>query len=88
MEDNINEYYNIPEGVNDQMTEEQFFFELFDSMSEDVISDEYYNKNSELLSVISGTLFDINQRSGGMPPAMARRVLEGIFSNILKIGLR
>ena len=76
------------EEIDNSMTEQEYFFEVFDTISDSVISDEYFDKNAELLSVALGMLYDIDQRTGGMSPEMARRVLEGIFSSILKIGIR
>ena len=64
------------------------FLDIFDSVSESVITDEYYDKNEELFGVITEVLFDINERSGKIPPELARKVIEGIFSSIQKIGIR
>tara|TARA_R110000772_G_scaffold59348_7_gene134394 strand:- start:1342 stop:1617 length:276 start_codon:yes stop_codon:yes gene_type:complete len=73
---------------NIQLRENKYFLDIFNTISETVITDEYYDKNEELFGVITEIFFDINERTGSMPPAMARRILEGIFSNILKHGLR
>jgi len=73
---------------SEELREGRYFIDVFDTLSETVITDEYYDKNEELFVVISEMFFDINERTGKMPPEMARRVLEGIFSNILKYGLR
>jgi hypothetical protein len=68
--------------------EEFYFFEVFDRIPQSIISDEYYDKNSQLLVNISNSLFDINERTGNMPPELAVKVIEGVFSSILKTGIR
>lgn len=73
---------------NIQLRENKYFLDIFNTISETVITDEYYDKNEELFGVITEMFFDINERTDNIPPAMARRILEGIFSNILKYGLR
>ena len=89
MVEEIDEFNTDNESQSDeQLREGRYFLDIFDTISESVISDEYYDKNAELLAVISEMFFDIEERTGRMPPEMARRVLEGIFSNILKYGLR
>jgi hypothetical protein len=70
-------------------TEEEYFYKIFNTISESVISDEYFDKNDRLLSSISSSLYDINQMTGGtIPPEIGRRIIEEVFSNILKHGLR
>lgn len=70
-------------------TEEEYFYKIFNTISESVISDEYFDKNDRLLSSISSSLYDINQITGGsIPPETGRRIIEEVFSNILKYGIR
>lgn len=70
-------------------TEEEYFYEVFNTISDSVISDEYFDRNSRLLSGISSSLFDINSiMNGAIPPSLARRIIEEVFSNINKYGLR
>lgn len=70
-------------------TEEEYFYKIFNTISESVISDEYFDKNDRLLSSISSSLYDINQMTrGSIPPELGRRIIEEVFSNILKHGIR
>ena len=71
-----------------EFSEELYFIEVFDQMPYEVISDEYYDKNAELFSTVSNIFYDINQRSGKLPPKLARKIIEEVFSSIQKIGLR
>jgi hypothetical protein len=84
------EGYDVTDDSTDdiQLKRNKYFIDIFNTLSEDVISDEYYDKNEELLGSTVDMLFDINERTGNIPPVTARRVLEGVFSNILKYGLR
>lgn len=74
--------------LDTQMREHRYFIDIFDTISESVVTDEYYDKNQELFAVITDVLFDINERSGKIPPELARKVIEGVFSSIQKIGIR
>jgi len=70
-------------------TEEEYFYEVFNTISDSIISDEYFDRNSRLLSGISNSLFDINSiTNGAIPPSLGRRIIEEVFSNINKHGLR
>ncbi len=70
-------------------TEEEYFYEVFNTISDSVISDEYFDRNARLISAISSSLFDINSiTDGAIPPSLARRIIEEVFSNINKHGLR
>lgn len=70
-------------------TEEEYFYEVFNTISDSIISDEYFDRNSRLLSGISSSLFDINSiTNGAIPPSLGRRIIEEVFSNINKHGLR
>lgn len=71
-----------------EMTEELYFIEVFDQMPYEVISDEYYDKNAELLSTISNIFYNINEKSNKLSPKLARKIIEEVFSSIQKIGLR
>jgi hypothetical protein len=70
-------------------TEEEYFYKIFNTISESVITDEYFDKNALLLSSISSSLFDINSiTDGALPPDLGRRIIEEVFSNIFKHGIR
>ena len=71
-----------------ELSDEQYFFEVFNTISEDVISDEYFDKNKRLLIDISNNLHDMHERTGTIPPQRARRIIEGIFSSIKINGIR
>jgi hypothetical protein len=70
-------------------TEEEYFYKIFNTISESIITDEYFDKNDKLLSSISSSLYDINIiTEGKMPPELGRRVIEEVFSNVFKHGIR
>lgn len=80
--------YSCEEEDDFNLSEEEFFFEIFNTISDEVISDEYFDKNKQLLIDISNGLFDTNSRNGDMPSELARRVIEGFFSAIKRNGIR
>jgi hypothetical protein len=70
-------------------TEEEYFYKIFNTISESIITDEYFDKNSLLLSSISSSFYDINSvTNGSLPPDLGRRVLEEVFANIFRHGVR
>jgi hypothetical protein len=70
------------------MTDTEYAYEVFNAVSEDIISDEYFDRNKGLLFAISNELFELNVKSGKIPPERATRIIEGVFSSINKHGLR
>lgn len=68
--------------------EEYYFHEIFNMISIDIVSDEYFDRNYEMLRGLSNELFYINQRSKNMPPKLARRVIESFLSNIFRFGIK
>lgn len=70
-------------------TEEEYFYKIFNTISESIITDEYFDKNALLLSSISSSLYDINSvTNGSLPPDLGRRIIEEVFSNIFRHGIR
>lgn len=68
--------------------EEYFFAELFNEIPVEIISDEYFDRNNLLLSEISDQLYDLHKRTGKLPPELARRIIEVVFSSIRRYGIR
>lgn len=73
---------------NVEMTDEEFFYEVFNTVSDEVISDEYFDRNKALIIDISNSLHEIYSRTGKIPPNMARRIIEEFFSAIRRNGIR
>lgn len=70
------------------LTEEEYFQDMFCSLSADVMSDEDFDTNKELFADISDGFCDYNNlSSGNLPPQRARKVLEIIISGIRKNGV-
>jgi hypothetical protein len=69
-------------------TEEDFFYKIFNWMPENVISDEYYEKNATLFQDISSAMYDYNQVSSKLSAESSRKAIEIVFRCILKHGLR
>jgi hypothetical protein len=74
--------------IENQSSDELYFFEVFNTISEDVISDEYFDKNKRLLIDMSNLLYDMNSRNDNLPPDLARRIIEGFFAAIKRNGIR
>lgn len=69
-------------------SDEQYFYEVFNTISEEVISDDYFDRNKRLLIDISNMFYDMNSRNDNVSPAFARRIIEGVFSSIKRNGVR
>lgn len=74
--------------LREDFGEEYFFAELFNEIPVEIISDEYFDRNNLLLSEISDQLYDLHERTGKLPPELARRVIEVVFSSIRRHGIR
>lgn len=67
---------------------EDYFYEVWNQMPDSVITEEYYNKNEELFEAITYDFFHYNERSGSLPPFVARFVIQQIVNNSLILGIR
>lgn len=71
-----------------QMEYEDYFFECWNHIDESIVSDEYYDRNQELLSAITYDLFYLYDKSNAIPPAVARQILKNFCTNLTKFGIR
>lgn len=67
---------------------EQYFFDVWNTFPQSIVSDEYYSKNQELFEAITYDMFKYNEMSGTLNPKLASITLQNMFSNILNFGLR
>jgi hypothetical protein len=67
---------------------EQYFYEVWNTFPQSIVSDEYYSKNQELLEAITFDMFQYNENTGTLGPRLASVCLQNIFSNILNFGMR
>lgn len=70
------------------MNYEDYFVECWNSISDTVVSDEYYARNETLMNSITEDFYYIHDKSGRFPPEVAKSVIIAIFSNISNIGVR
>lgn len=72
------------------MTFEQYQMDVWNGLPTSVVSDEYYDKNSELFENIIYEFFRLNEKYDGLKFTQneAIKSIEVIFSGILKVGLR
>ena len=72
------------------MTFEQYQMDVWNGLPTSVVSDEYYDKNSELFENIIYEFFRLNEKYDGRKFTQneAIKSIEVIFSGILKVGLR
>lgn len=69
--------------------EENYFYEIMDSIPEEVLSDDFYDRNADLVNSISNSLCDINEMtSGKLPPNLGHKVMIAFFANLKIHGLR
>jgi len=76
------------EETQQEYAEEYYFHAIFNEISDDIVSDEYFDRNYQMLKNWSDELYNIHQVTNSMPPKLARRVIETSLSNIFKFGLR
>ena len=69
-------------------SEEEYFIVSLNSVSSDILPDEFYNRNKQLIRNMANDLCDRHNRQGDMPPELAGRCIEVFFSSITKFGLR
>jgi hypothetical protein len=65
-----------------------YFYQVWNNLSENIVSEEYYTKNEDLFGAITFDMFQYNQHCDCLPPFLAKVSLEKIFGNILVNGLR
>lgn len=65
-----------------------YFYQVWNNLSENIVSEEYYTKNEDLFGAITFDMFQYNQDCDCLPPFLAKASLEKIFGNILVNGLR
>jgi len=66
----------------------EYFYDCWNEMPSSIITDEYYDKNQELLDSITYDFYTYNEASGSIPPRMACTLLQRVFSNMLLYGIR
>lgn len=69
-------------------SEEEYLISTMNCISEDILSDEFYERNRSLIRDMSNGFFIRNRRQGDMPPNVASRSFEIFFSSLAKFGLR
>lgn len=65
-----------------------YFYKVWNNLSENIVSEEYYTKNEDLFGAITFDMFQYNQDCDCLPPFLAKASLEKIFGNILVNGIR
>lgn len=68
--------------------EYEYWAKIFNEFPESIVSNEFYDRNKDLLEQISDDFCDMDDRTEDFPPAKAKKVLEIVFSNIQKFGYR
>lgn len=71
-----------------EMEYEDYFYECWNQIDETIVSDEYYDRNKELLDSITYDLFYIYSKSNAVPPVVARKVLASVCINLTNFGIR
>ena len=71
-----------------EFAEEYYFAEVFNTISDEIISDEFFDNNNALLSDVSDQLCELNEKLGCLPPDKGRRIIEELFAAIRRHGIR
>jgi hypothetical protein len=78
----------IDEEYYDQ-DEAQYFYETINEIPEEVLSDDFYERNSDLVNAISNSLCDVNKMTRGkMPPELGVKAMMAFFASLKIHGLR
>lgn len=63
-------------------------YQVWLEMPKDIISEDYWARNQDLLEEITYDLFRLHENTNAYPPAMARVIIGTIFGKIRSFGLR
>lgn len=68
---------------------EEYYYDIWNTMPESVVTDEYYDKNQELFEAITYEFYQFNEMSGGrLCPNLASTVIQKVFGSMLAYGIR
>lgn len=69
--------------------EEMYFYGIVNHIPEEVLSDEFFDRNADLISSISNSLCEINEITDGkLPEELGHKVMIAFFANLKIHGLR
>jgi|31_taG_2_1085359.scaffolds.fasta_scaffold00206_8 hypothetical protein len=69
--------------------EAQYFYETINEIPEEVLSDDFYERNSDLVNAISNSLCDVNKITRGkLPTEIGVKVMVAFFASLKIHGLR
>lgn len=71
-----------------QLEYEEYFYDVWNTMEESIVSDEYYSKNEDLFQSLTYDLYYQNTKSLDVPPSVARVIIRSFCENIATFGLR
>lgn len=74
------EYHDIDEA--------QYFYDTINEIPEEILSDDFYERNADLVNSISNSLCDINKMTGKMPPELGKKAMVAFFASLKIHGLR
>lgn len=75
------EYYDLDEA--------EYFYETVNDIPEEILSDDFYERNPDLVNSISNSLCDINKMTNGkMPPELGKKAMVAFFVSLKIHGLR
>jgi len=67
---------------------EEYFYEVWSNVPTHTISNEYRNRNSELIESTTYDLFRLHDQDGRISTDLARVMIVNFFTSLLKIGVR
>lgn len=68
---------------------EEYYYDIWNTMPESIVTDDYYNKNQELFEAITFEFYQYNEMSEGkLSPAIASTVIQKVFGSMLSHGLQ
>jgi|LakMenE18May11ns_1017448.scaffolds.fasta_scaffold7316236_1 hypothetical protein len=67
---------------------EEYYLEVWNTMPESIVSDEYFRKNEELFDAITYEFYQYNEMSGSFKPYLASVAIQKVFGSMLAYGIR
>jgi hypothetical protein len=67
---------------------ELYNIEVWRDMPKDIISDDYYIRNKDLMDRITYDIYRLNENLGSLPPRIAKVIIGSTFGAIKDIGVR
>lgn len=67
---------------------QEYFYEVWQNLSFSVVSNEYRQRNLELIESVTYDLYRLHDQNGRLDIDLSRVILTGFFTSLSKIGVK